>query len=571
MAAAVARAIEERSALVVEAGTGVGKTYAYLVPTLLSGARTLVSTATKSLQDQLFLRDLPRLVEALRLPVSLALLKGRGSYLCLHRLGLARQPDAPPPADARSLRTLGRIEQWAQSTRSGDLAEIAGLDERSPVIPLVTSTRDNCLGTDCPQFRDCHVMKARREAMAADVAVVNHHLFFADVALRDTGMAELLPSVEVAVFDEAHQLAEAGLQFLGVTLGSAQVADFAHDLLAAGAQHARGQQPWQALAAACERAGARAAPRRRRRAGRGAGQPQAALGGARAARGLRRRARRAARGLRGGGEGARRLRRRGRRPRAPARARRRARRRGGGLRRAGGRRAHALDRRRPAPRQAGRLAARHPRRAARAARGGAQGLGLHLGHARRRRAAELVHRAGRARRRDRPARRQPVRLRRPRAALRAGGIPEAGRAGAPGGRRRCSPRAARAPSAAAPSCSRRRCARCTPSATRCAPSSRRTATASRCWCRAACPSASCCSASSTVVPAVLVGSHSFWEGIDVPGEALQCVLIDKLPFPPPGDPLVQARVARLEAEGATPSTTTSSPRRRWRSSRAPAG
>jgi ATP-dependent DNA helicase DinG len=252
MAQDVAEAIDGQRALVAEAGTGVGKTFAYLVPTLLSGKRALVSTATKSLQDQLFLRDLPRLRDALQLPVTLALLKGRGSYLCQHRLNLARQSAQLP--DRWAVRTLAKIETWAHATQSGDLAELEGLDERSSVIPLVTSSRENCLGSECPEYRQCHVMKARREAMAADLVVVNHHLFFADMALRDSGVAELLPSVEVAVFDEAHQLAEAGVQFLGTTLGSAQVIDFARDMLGAGLQHARGLVPWQDLAASCDRA-----------------------------------------------------------------------------------------------------------------------------------------------------------------------------------------------------------------------------------------------------------------------------------------------------------------------------
>jgi ATP-dependent DNA helicase DinG len=248
----VALALQRRGALVAEAGTGVGKTFAYLVPLLLSGCRALVSTATKSLQDQLFLRDLPRLRSALQVPVSLALLKGRSSYLCLHRLELARR-DAELP-DRWAVRTLARVEAWAQSTRSGDLAEIDGLDERSPVIPLVTSTRDNCLGSDCPQLKSCHVMQARREAMAADLVVVNHHLFFADLALRDSGVAELLPTVDAAVFDEAHQLVEAGVQFLGTILGTAQLIDFARDLLAVGLRQARGLRDWNALAATLEQA-----------------------------------------------------------------------------------------------------------------------------------------------------------------------------------------------------------------------------------------------------------------------------------------------------------------------------
>jgi ATP-dependent DNA helicase DinG len=252
MARAVAVALETQGSLVVEAGTGVGKTFAYLVPLLLSGQRALVSTATKSLQDQLFLRDLPRLKAALGVPVRLALLKGRGSYLCLHRLEQARQTAELP--DRWAVRALARVEAWAPATRSGDLAELDGLDDRSPVIPLVTSTRDNCLGAECPRFVECHVVKARREAMAADVVVVNHHLFFADLALRDSGVSELLPSVEAVVFDEAHQLVDAGLQFLGTQLAAGQLLDLCRDVLAAGLQHARGLQPWQALCGELETA-----------------------------------------------------------------------------------------------------------------------------------------------------------------------------------------------------------------------------------------------------------------------------------------------------------------------------
>lgn len=252
MAVAVARAIESGGALVVEAGTGVGKTFSYLVPALLSGERVLLSTATKTLQDQLFGRDLPRLVEALGLPVRTALLKGRASYLCLHRLETARS-DATLP-DRTAVRALAKVEQWAQVTRTGDLAELPGLDERSPVIPLVTSTRENCLGSQCPKFRACHVNLARREALAADVVVINHHLFFADLAVRESGMAELLPSVRVAIFDEAHQLNETGVQFLGRQLGTGQLLDFTRDMLAAGLQHARGLVDWQRLAGDLERA-----------------------------------------------------------------------------------------------------------------------------------------------------------------------------------------------------------------------------------------------------------------------------------------------------------------------------
>lgn len=252
MALAVADAIAQRSVLVAEAGTGVGKTYAYLVPALLSGERVLLSTATKTLQDQLYGRDLPRLIEALGLPLRMALLKGRASYLCLHRMELARQDGAV--ASPLVAHALARVERWAQGTRSGDLAELPGLDERSPVIPLVTSTRDNCLGSNCPRFRDCHVNLARREALAADVVVINHHLFFADLSVRESGMAELLPSVRTVIFDEAHQLNETGVQFLGRQLSTAQVLDFCRDLLACGLQQARGLADWNQLAGAVERA-----------------------------------------------------------------------------------------------------------------------------------------------------------------------------------------------------------------------------------------------------------------------------------------------------------------------------
>ncbi len=252
MALAVAETIEQGGVLVVEAGTGVGKTFSYLVPSLLSGERVLLSTATKTLQDQLYGRDLPRLVQALGMPVRTALLKGRGSYLCLHRLDLARRDHRFP--DRASALTLALIEQWATRTSSGDLAEIPDLDERSALIPLVTSTRENCLGAQCPKFRACHVNLARREALAADVVVINHHLFFADLAVRESGMAELLPTVRVVVFDEAHQLNETGVQFLGTQLSTGQLLDFGRDMLAAGFQLARGLADWQELASVVESA-----------------------------------------------------------------------------------------------------------------------------------------------------------------------------------------------------------------------------------------------------------------------------------------------------------------------------
>lgn len=252
MAVAVAHAIENAEVLVVEASTGVGKTFSYLVPALLSGERVLVSTATKALQDQLFGRDLPRLISALGVPVTTALLKGRASYLCLHRMELALHDGNL--SDASSNRALSRIQAWSQTTRTGDMAELPGLDERSPLLPFVTSTRDNCLGAQCPKVRACHVNLARREALAADVVVVNHHLFFADLAVRESGVAELLPTVRIAIFDEAHQLNETGVQFLGKNLSTGQLLDFCRDLLAAGLQLARGLVDWLAVVSYCEQA-----------------------------------------------------------------------------------------------------------------------------------------------------------------------------------------------------------------------------------------------------------------------------------------------------------------------------
>ena len=253
MALAVARTIAQGGALVVEAGTGIGKTFAYLVPALLSGERVLVSTATKALQDQLFTRDLPVLVQGLGLPLRVALLKGRSSYLCLHRMEMARQSAVlSGPQATEASRTLAAVEQWAQGTRTGDLAEMPTLDERSPVIALVTSNRENCLGAQCPRVAQCHVNLARREALAADVVVINHHLFFADLGVRESGVAELLPSVRVVVFDEAHQLNEIGVQFLGRQLSTGQLLDCVRDLLATGLEKARGFVDWQGVAGALE-------------------------------------------------------------------------------------------------------------------------------------------------------------------------------------------------------------------------------------------------------------------------------------------------------------------------------
>ena len=251
MALAVAETLEKGGSLVVEAGTGVGKTFAYLVPALLSAERVLLSTATKTLQDQLFSRDIPDVIKALGLPLKLAMLKGRGSYLCQQRLELALSAAILP--DRHAVKSLAVVQKWALTTRSGDLAEVPSLDEQSALIPLITSNRDNCLGSPCPHWRDCHVNQARREAMAADVVVINHHLFFADMAVRESGMAELLPTVRVVIFDEAHQLNETGIQFLGKQLGTTQLLDLARDTLTAGLQWARGLVDWQSITAAFEK------------------------------------------------------------------------------------------------------------------------------------------------------------------------------------------------------------------------------------------------------------------------------------------------------------------------------
>jgi ATP-dependent DNA helicase DinG len=250
MAAAVADAIALKSSIVVEAGTGVGKTFAYLVPAVLSGSRVVVSTATKNLQDQLFSRDLPAVTQALGIPVRAAMLKGRSSYLCLSRMDSALH--GPIGSDRLLAKTLSAVSQWSKTTLTGDLAEMSGLDERSPVLPLVTSTRENCLGSECPLAKECHVNLARKEALSADIVVVNHHLFFADMAVRESGVAQILPTAEVIIFDEAHQINEIGVGFFAKQLSSPQLLDFARDILAVGLQLARGLVDWSVVAQALE-------------------------------------------------------------------------------------------------------------------------------------------------------------------------------------------------------------------------------------------------------------------------------------------------------------------------------
>ncbi|QQS55849.1 MAG: ATP-dependent DNA helicase [Candidatus Competibacteraceae bacterium] len=236
MAEAVAAALEEGGTLVVEAGTGTGKTYAYLIPALLSGARVIISTGTRHLQDQLFHQDLPVVRQALNAPVRAALLKGRGNYLCLYRLQATEQ--AGRLSTREQAAELHRIRAWAGRTRRGDIAEIPDVPETSLIWPRVTSTVDNCLGQDCPQLAECFLAKARREALAADVLVINHHLFCADMAIKETGFAELLPGAEAFILDEAHQLPGIATHFLGRSLSGRQLSELGRDTVVEQARDA---------------------------------------------------------------------------------------------------------------------------------------------------------------------------------------------------------------------------------------------------------------------------------------------------------------------------------------------
>jgi ATP-dependent DNA helicase DinG len=223
MAKAVGLALARLEPLIVEAGTGTGKTFAYLVPALLSGRSVIISTGTRTLQDQLFRRDVPLLAKALGLPAKIALLKGRANYLCRHRLELATQQGSLLAGEREAGRTLARISRWAATTKAGDLSELTDLPEQSSVWPQITSTRENCLGNECPQFSRCHVFEARRRAQAADIVVVNHHLLLADLALKDEGFGDLLPGAEAVILDEAHQVPDIAAQFFGQVWSVRQV------------------------------------------------------------------------------------------------------------------------------------------------------------------------------------------------------------------------------------------------------------------------------------------------------------------------------------------------------------
>ena len=227
MSEAIGAAIESTGVLVAEAGTGTGKTFAYLVPALLAGGKVIVSTGTKTLQDQLFDRDLPAVRAALASGASAAVLKGRANYVCLYRL--RRAASEARLASREEAAQLRHIERFAASTTTGDRADQAVVPEDAPVWAHATSTRDNCLGQSCPDYRDCFVMRARKNALAADVVVVNHHLFFADLVLREEGISELLPACNTVILDEAHQLPETARLFFGESLSSAQLVELARD------------------------------------------------------------------------------------------------------------------------------------------------------------------------------------------------------------------------------------------------------------------------------------------------------------------------------------------------------
>ncbi len=254
MAAAVTQAIESGEHLVVEAGTGIGKTWAYLVPLLLGGRRAVLSTATQALQEQLFLRDIPAVVQALGLPVRVALLKGRSSYVCLQRLDQARQGGQGVLRDPVLGATLDQVQRWALQSLEGDLSELPGLDEASPLRPLVSSTRENCLGQACPFLSACHVNRARSEALQADWAVINHHLLLSEPAWQDGGAPGLLSGAQVLVVDEAHQLRDMALQHSAQTMGAVDLRELARDIAVLGPLRARGLQPWAHLALLLEQA-----------------------------------------------------------------------------------------------------------------------------------------------------------------------------------------------------------------------------------------------------------------------------------------------------------------------------
>ncbi|MDE3974987.1 ATP-dependent DNA helicase [Glaesserella parasuis] len=227
MAQAVERAVKFAKSAVIEAGTGTGKTFAYLVPALLSGKKTIISTGSKNLQDQLFNRDLPTIQKALKYKGKVALLKGRANYLCLERLDQVIAMGVV--GDKSVLADLAKVRKWHTGTKTGDLSECITIAEDSPILPQLVSTAESCLGSDCPNYKECYVVQARRKALEADVVVVNHHLFCADMAVKETGFGELIPDAELIIFDEAHQLPDIASQYFGQSLTSRQLFDICKD------------------------------------------------------------------------------------------------------------------------------------------------------------------------------------------------------------------------------------------------------------------------------------------------------------------------------------------------------
>ena len=253
LAQAIEAAIDSRGVLVAEAGTGIGKTWAYLVPAVLSGAKILVSTGTRTLQDQLFQKDLPTVRDVLELPLGIAMLKGRANYVCHYYL--QRLQDDPQALMSRGeVVWLRQIKQFAQTSKTGDRSELSSVPEDADIWNRVTSTRENCLAQDCPNVQECFVYKARRHAQEADLVVVNHALYMADAALREQGISDLLPQADVVVFDEAHQLPAVATRFLGEMLSTAQLLDLAKQAEAAGLSHAREVVRWTELASTLSQA-----------------------------------------------------------------------------------------------------------------------------------------------------------------------------------------------------------------------------------------------------------------------------------------------------------------------------
>lgn len=248
MAESVRKSIQEQGQLVIEAGTGTGKTFAYLVPALMSGKKTIISTGSKNLQEQLFHRDLPLMTSALGFYGQVALLKGRANYLCLDRLSRQMIESHGDHSDPTLLTQLVKVRSWSSSTKSGDLGDCDAIAEDSPVIPTITSTNDNCLGKDCPSYTDCFVLKARKRALDADIVVVNHHLFFADLAIKETGFGELIPEAEVFIFDEAHQLPDIASQYFGQSVSSRQIQELSKDIEIAYRTEAKDMRQLQKVA-----------------------------------------------------------------------------------------------------------------------------------------------------------------------------------------------------------------------------------------------------------------------------------------------------------------------------------